>query len=452
MIKNRKIKRIVALLCLTVALSLTLSGCFTVQLGGVKSAEINEDGELILEYSGGREQNMGKVVGEDGKNGKDGKDGDDGLDGMDGKDGKDGKDGENAPGENGGNSSGNENTVIITPSQPDVEAAAAKSVFSAVSIKCGSQCGSGVIYEIDKASGDALIVTNYHVLYVASSSAISSSIFVYLYGSETDAQAIEAEYVGGSMEYDLAVIRVSNSSILKNSQAVAATFANSDEIQVGTTAIAIGNAKAMGISVTTGIVSVDSEYLTMIGADNKTKITLRTVRIDTAVNSGNSGGGLFDDEGNLIGIVNAKIIEDDVENMGYAIPSSTVASFLENIKATCLDTTNQKIKRAKVVEVDASNPTAVLDKNTGCVRIEETVVVVTPATGYLVRGTLQSGDVITEVSVNGGETVKITRAYQIDDICLSLKSGDQITFYYTRSGASYNASFNVTSSYLASVK
>jgi len=82
MIKNKKVKKVIALICLTAVLSLTLSGCCIIQVGGVKSAQINENGELILEYSFGREQNMGKVVGEDGKDGAPGVPGDPGKDGM----------------------------------------------------------------------------------------------------------------------------------------------------------------------------------------------------------------------------------------------------------------------------------------------------------------------------------------------------------------------------------
>ena len=448
MIRSRKTKNAMALICLTVLLSITLSGCCIIQLGGVKSAQINENGELILEYSFGREQNMGKVVGEDGN---DGLDGNDGANGKDGQNGLDGKDGQNMSGESGSNDNSG-STVVINPSQSDTEAAAAKGALSAVSIDCGSQRGSGVIYEIDKSTGDALIITNYHVLYVASSGSISNNIYVYLYGSETDAQAIRAEYVGGSMEYDLAVLRVSGSSFLKESEAIAATVADSDEVSAGTMAIAIGNAKGLGISVTTGIVSIDSEYLTMKGADNKTSITIRVMRIDTAVNSGNSGGGLFDGEGNLIGIVNAKIVEDDVENIGYAIPSSTVRSFVENIKENCLNSSDQRIKRAKVLDVSSSNPSAVLDKETGKIKIREDVIVTTPGNGYLVRGTLESGDVIKEISVNGGEAVAITRAHQVYDICLTLKVGDKITINYVRNGVSFSADFDVTSSCLSSVK
>ena len=66
-----------------------------------------------------------------------------------------------------------------------------------------------------------------------------------------------------------------------------------------------------------------------ITADGKTEVSLRVMRVDTAVNSGNSGGGLYNDEGNLIGIVNAKIVYDGVENIGYAISSSVAAAIAE---------------------------------------------------------------------------------------------------------------------------
>ena len=61
------------------------------------------------------------------------------------------------------------------------------------------------------------------------------------------------------------------------------------------------------------------------------KTEMRVIRVDTAVNPGNSGGGLFNSKGELIGIVNAKIISSDVENIGYAIPSSVAINVADNI-------------------------------------------------------------------------------------------------------------------------
>ena len=69
---------------------------------------------------------------------------------------------------------------------------------------------------------------------------------------------------------------------------------------VGDSAIAIGNAQGYGVSASCGIVSVDSEYITMTAADGRTSVSFRVFRVDTAVNSGNSGGGLFDGQCRLI--------------------------------------------------------------------------------------------------------------------------------------------------------
>ena len=154
---------------------------------------------------------------------------------------------------------------------------------------------------------------------------ISDKIYIYLYGLESEAYAIPATYVGGSANYDIAVLRVDKNDILldaiETGAAMAVTVANSDELTPGMTTIAIGNPSSSdadlgGISVTKGIVSVDSEYITMSAIDTSGEVQFRVIRIDAPVNSGNSGGGLFNDKGELIGIVNAKISSSSVENIG----------------------------------------------------------------------------------------------------------------------------------------
>ncbi|MBP3369241.1 MAG: hypothetical protein J6L85_00685 [Clostridia bacterium] len=117
--------------------------------------------------------------------------------------------------------------VLVYSDGSSIPAASAKGLRSAVSIVCNfqatiqqggwrpgssstttqdySSAGSGVIYQMDKAEGDAFIITNYHVVYDASSNTengISDDISVYLYGSEIEEKAIEATYVGGSLYYD----------------------------------------------------------------------------------------------------------------------------------------------------------------------------------------------------------------------------------------------------------
>jgi hypothetical protein len=111
---------------------------------------------------------------------------------------------------------------------------------------------------------------------------------VYLYGSEIEENAIKATYVGGSLYYDIAVLHIKESEMLMSSNACAVDVADSDNIVVGDSAIAIGNAQGLGISSTAGIVSVDSEYITMTAADGKNEVSFRVMRVDTAINSGNS--------------------------------------------------------------------------------------------------------------------------------------------------------------------
>ena len=72
----------------------------------------------------------------------------------------------------------------------------------------------------------------------------------------------------------------------------------------------------------------------MTAANGRTEASFRVMRVDTAVNWGNIGGGLFDSDGNLIGIVNAKIVDESVENIGYAIPYNIAVSIAENINKT----------------------------------------------------------------------------------------------------------------------
>lgn len=186
-----------------------------------------------------------------------------------------------------------------------------KSLMSVVSIYAytsgvASAGGSGVIYQTNKNEGDAYIITNHHVAYDGYDG-IFENIYVYLYGLENENYEIKAEYIGGSMQYDLAVLKITNSDILRNSFAQEAEFANSDEVQILDPVVAVGNAQGEGISATAGTINVDSEYLTMITVDNSMRVNYRVMRTDAAINPGNSGGGLFNSRGELVGIVNAKV-------------------------------------------------------------------------------------------------------------------------------------------------
>ena len=424
-----KICSIICIICLMFTIYLVISSRNSSYAIGIENTEINEKGELIVIYSDGTEQNLGIVVGKDGADG----------------------------------------ALNITSNDASVSAASSKGLRSAVSIVCNFQAtvqqggwrpgssgsitkdysseGSGVIYQIDKTEGDAFIITNYHVVYDTSSNTengISNDINVYLYGSEFEEQAIKATYVGGSLYYDIAVLYVEDSEILASSNACAVEVANSDNVSVGDSAIAIGNAQGLGISSTSGIVSVDSEYITMTAADGRTEVSFRVMRVDTAINSGNSGGGLYDDEGNLIGIVNAKIVYDGVENIGYAIPSNVAVSIAENIIDYCYGKDVERVQRALLgITVSASDSKAVLDSATGLITIEETVSVYEVSSGYLADGILQIGDILVSATVNDN-TTDITRQYHIIDMMLDVRVGDVVTLSILRGGEEKIVSITIT--------
>ena len=224
----------------------------------------------------------------------------------------------------------------------------------------------------------------------------------------------------------------------------AVEISDSDNVTVGDNAIAIGNAQGYGISASFGIVSVDSEYITMTAADGKTSVSFRVMRIDTAVNSGNSGGGLYDDKGNLIGIVNAKIVEDGVENIGYAIPSNVVVSIAENIIDYCYERDTQRVQRALLgIKVSTSNSKAVYDSQTGRFEIKETVSVSEVNANSLSDGVLKIGDVLQSVVLRE-EITEITRQHHVIDMMLDVRVGDIVTFNILRDGEEKSVSITIT--------
>ncbi len=154
--------------------------------------------------------------------------------------------------------------------------------------------GSGVII-----TSDGYIVTNNHVVEGA------SGLKVYL----QDGTEYEGTVVGTDELTDLAVIKIETTGL------PAATLGNSSSVLVGETVYAIGN--PLGVftsSVSAGIVSGLNRTLEVEGQN------MTLMQTDASVNPGNSGGGLFNANGELIGIVNAKSLGVDVEGLGFAIP------------------------------------------------------------------------------------------------------------------------------------
>lgn len=168
-----------------------------------------------------------------------------------------------------------------------------------------SGAGSGVIL-----SSDGYIVTNHHVIDGATNIKVTLRN-----GTQYDAALIASD-----AQSDLAVLKIDGENL------TTAVFADSDSLQVGQTAIAIGNPLgSLGGSVSEGILSALDREITI---DDNVMTLLQT---DAAINPGNSGGGLFNDKGELIGIVNAKSTGAEIDGLGFAIPANLVQSVAEQL-------------------------------------------------------------------------------------------------------------------------
>ena len=337
--------------------------------------------------------------------------------------------------------------------------------------------GSAVIYEIESAEdGYTYIVTNYHVVYLDEAdqtynggTKIARKIYGYLYGSEaTPAAAVDEntntvikdsdgytvydygdravalEYIGGSVTSDIAVLRAKTGDLLAiNPAASEVTLA--DSYHVGETAVAIGNPEGLGISVTQGIVSIESDYISL-NIDGTTR-SYRSIRIDTPLYSGNSGGGLFNADGELIGITNAGNTSD--ENINYAVPLEIVRGTADNIISAFQrgDRSQCAYKITLGITVQTQNSKYVYDLVTGYGEIREEVVLTGITDGSIAETMeLQAGDLLTAILVNGTEHA-ITRSFRISDLILTLRPGDVLQCVVERNGETVQSqSYSLTDS------
>lgn len=181
--------------------------------------------------------------------------------------------------------------------------------------------GSGII--IGQTDDTIYIATNNHVVANATQLTVN---FV-------DDQSVTAEIKGTDASTDLAVLAVSVSDIPKDTlkQIKVATLGNSDDIKVGESAVAIGNALGYGQSVTTGVISALNREVTVEDENTGTSVTNELIQTSAAINPGNSGGALLNMKGEVIGINSVKYSDEEVEGMGFAIPISQAEPIINNL-------------------------------------------------------------------------------------------------------------------------
>jgi len=165
--------------------------------------------------------------------------------------------------------------------------------------------GSGVII-----TTNGYIITNNHVVEGASKITVITA----------DEKEYDAKLIGTDTQTDIAVLKI-NAKNLKS-----ATFGKSSTLEVGDEIVAIGNPLGeLAGTVTNGIVSALNREVDIANE------TMELIQTNASINSGNSGGGLFNKDGLLVGIVNAKASGTSVEGLGFAIPIDTVKTVAEQI-------------------------------------------------------------------------------------------------------------------------
>lgn len=263
--------------------------------------------------------------------------------------------------------------------------------------------GSGVVM-----TADGYIMTNNHVIDGASKITVTTS----------DDKEYEAKLVGTDSITDIAVLKISAKNLTP------ATYGNSDQLAVGDMAVAIGNPLGeLGGTVSAGIISALDRELAI---DGKTMTLLQT---DASINPGNSGGGLFNGDGQLIGIVVAKSSGSNVEGLGFAIPINKAADVAQQLmdKGYVSDQPSTGMSYAEssqgngAAQFFGNSQDSQSQSSSAAVYIQEVTGSNAKKAGF------QSGDLV--YAVDG---TRITSFNTLSSIVTSHKVGDKLTYTIVR--------------------
>ena len=311
---------------------------------------------------------------------------------------------------------------------------------------------------------------------------------IYLYGYQNEEYKINASFVGGSADNDIAVLKIERNNISNNLASILfdsgyyneVSLGNSTDLVGGEEVIAVGNPllpntssgmnvkdyekayiEALVLSSTTGVVSAITDDVLFQSLIDSTKATeMRLIRVDAAINSGNSGGGLYDLYGKLVGIVNSKIASSSYDNVGYAIPINIAVGIANQVIEQCEGVNpvseNTRIKRlessglgfdiengeskSKLITNSTGQKEWKVSYNVLVKNIKET------STAYL--NGLRNDDIITSISFDG-ITYKaegfFNTNYEFRDLLLNVKlSTTKITLNISNANGSSVVEFPIT--------
>ncbi len=270
--------------------------------------------------------------------------------------------------------------------------------------------GSGIVF-----TEDGYILTNAHVV----SGADKLVVKVNDYNDPDVTHEYEAAVIGSDESTDIAVIKIERDEAF-----IAAKIGDSDSLKVGQQIAVIGNpgitAEIMfAHSMTTGIVSaLDVECL------NDNGYSLSLIQTDAAINSGNSGGGMFDMYGNVVGVVNSKIIATTYEGIGFALTIDEAKPIMEDLL------TYGYVKSRPVLGITTVELSEYRAQLYGTKLSQGMLVASINEDAPVAKSGLQVADIITKV--NG---TNVASLMDVQSILSKFKVGDTVTVTVARENA-----------------
>ncbi len=282
--------------------------------------------------------------------------------------------------------------------------------------------GSGFVYKTDDKYG--YVLTNHHVIAEATKVTLIRS----------DDQEIEGTVLGSDEYLDLAVVRINKSDVID-----IAVISTSEESKIGDTVFTIGSPLGYEYrgTVTDGILSGKERMVTVSISGNTSDYVMKVLQTNAAVNPGNSGGPLLNAKGEVIGIISLKLVQTEVENMGFAIPIEYAMSHIENLEqGKAIVRPMLGISMVNVTDTYALYRSGImLDKSI----TEGVAVVEISKDSGASKSDLQKGDVIVKINDEKIENVAYLR-YEL----YKYSAGDTITVTYNRNGKEAKTKIKLT--------
>lgn len=276
-----------------------------------------------------------------------------------------------------------------------------------------SSTGTGFVYKKDDKYG--YIITNNHVI------SGSSKVEIIM----ADGDRVAATVLGGDDIGDIAVLSIPSSYVIK-----VAEIGNTDSVKVGSTVFAIGAPMGSEYSGTTtrGCISAKDRFVTFSSDETSAnEILMKVIQTDAAINPGNSGGPLINLAGQVIGITSLKLVQEEIEGIGFAIPIEDAIEYVDQLEK------GEEIKRpvlgVQLIDIDDTYALFYSD-----IRVDKSI-----KSGVVIQDVidgsaaslagLKKGDVITKVG-NVEVDDKAELRYQL----YKYSVGDKLKISYNRSG------------------